>query len=147
MDDEASSIADVERSMVAIRRLQNRRALAGLSGAPDPWLTAVVDVVEENETCTVGAVATALSVDQPRASRLVARAVEAGLVCRMADQADARRTLLELTAEGRAHAETVHAFRRATFGRAMADWPADRQAQFAALLADFVASYTALVKQ
>src|SRR5438034_8624164 len=102
MSTDNQAVADVERAMVAIRRLQAKRALSGtIRSTIDPAVIAVVDVVEEcadaDRPCTVNAVAQALSVDQPRASRLVARAVEAALVIRRADQADGRRALLELT--------------------------------------------------
>ncbi|PPK68054.1 MarR family winged helix-turn-helix transcriptional regulator [Actinokineospora auranticolor] len=141
-------VALVERAMVAIRRLQARRALGALSGRDHtPAATAVVDVVEDQEPCTVGAVAAALAVDQPRASRLVAAAVEAGLVERRADQSDGRRTLLALTRAGRAHADEVHRFRQGVFAEAMADWPPDKRAAFAGMLTDFVDAYTALVRR
>ncbi|GLZ37432.1 MarR family transcriptional regulator [Actinokineospora sp. NBRC 105648] len=146
MDD----IAVVAKAMVAIRRLQTRRTLAGLGARRgqdhDPVITAVVDAVEERQPCSVGAVAAALSVDQPRASRLVARAVEAGVVERRADQADGRRILLVLTESGRAHAEAVHAFRHTVFAEALADWTPRRRALFAGMLVDFVDSYAALTE-
>lgn len=137
------SVRAVEQAMVAIRRLQARRTLARLGGAVDPVITGVVDVVEEHgEACTVSAVADALGVDQPRASRLVARAVEAGVVAREADQADGRRANLVLTAAGRDHADRVHSLRRTVFGEAMAGWSDRDAAAFARLLGEFVESYS-----
>jgi DNA-binding MarR family transcriptional regulator len=138
----------VERAMVAIRRRQSRRALARLAGGAsgpgdDTAPVAVLDVVEEHEDagrpCPVTAVAERLGVDLPRASRLVARAVEDGLLRRRADQRDGRRSLLALTPAGRARLEEVHGFRRTVFGQAMAEWSDAERRQFARLLTAFVA--------
>src|SRR5829696_8284699 len=89
--------------MVTIRRSQTRRALTRLAeGRNDTDDTDVVggsavdvlDAIEAAEQAgtpaTVSGVASALNVDQPRGSKLVAAAVEAGLVRREADQADVR---------------------------------------------------------
>jgi len=150
----------VERAMVAIRRSQNRRTLARLAAARqgarpgDGRGTAaggagrasvdVLDVIEEAEEtggrATVTSVAAALNIDQPRASKLVAAAVAAGLVRREADQADGRRALLVRTPAGRRLSAQVHAFRRQVFGEAMAGWPAADRAEFARLLSRFVES-------
>jgi DNA-binding MarR family transcriptional regulator len=147
MNDDAEAIAAVERAMVEIRRLQQRRTLARL-GQVDPNLTAVVDAVEQNpEDATVSSVGTALGVDQPRASRLVARAVEAGLVTRTADQHDGRRALLTLTKRGLEHATRVHRFRQAIFADAMAGWTPRQITTFARLLTRFVDSYTELTER
>jgi DNA-binding MarR family transcriptional regulator len=87
---------------------------------------------------TVGGVALALGVDQPRASRLVAEAVASGLVSREADAADGRRSVLALTAAGRRWQEAAAQHRRAELDAVMTGWPdADRQA-FARLLSAFV---------
>ena len=83
-------IETIERSMIALRRSQRRRTLARLSGALPNAAVEVIDVIEAaelaGEPATVSAVADALNIDQPRASKLVAAAVAAGLVERRADQ-------------------------------------------------------------
>ncbi|HET9142138.1 helix-turn-helix domain-containing protein [Actinophytocola sp.] len=149
MSERVADVAAVERAMVEIRRLQQRRTLARVSqqrsgDRVDPTLTAVVDAVERHQPATVSGIAAALGVDQPRASRLVARAVEAGLVERRADQEDGRRTLLRLTRTGTRHAGRVHEFRQSMFAEAMADWSPGQVATFARLLTRFVDSYAAL---
>jgi len=104
----------------------------------------VLDIIEEAEEAggraTVTSVAAALDIDQPRASKLVAAAVTAGLVRREADQADGRRALLVRTPAGRHLSAQAHAFRRQVFGEAMADWPAADRTEFARLLTRFVDS-------
>jgi DNA-binding MarR family transcriptional regulator len=145
---QSNDVATVEAAMVAIRRRQSRKTLARQSAggdvpARDLAMVAVLDVVEEAEhagrAATVGSVATALDVDQPRASKLVAAAIDAGLLRREADQSDGRRALLRITAAGKAHLARTHRFRRQAFAEAMRDWsPAERR-QFAELLTRFVA--------
>lgn len=111
-----------------------------------PALYRVVDVVDEaigeQRAITVGGVAEALGVDQPRASRLVADAVAAGLVRRQADAADGRRSVLALTAAGRRLQAVAAQRRRGDLAAVMADWPdVDREA-FARLLSAFVARWS-----
>lgn len=156
MSADPEDVAAVERALVRIRRLQQRRTLARISEQRtgtrvDPTLTAVVDAVEQHAAlgspCTVSSIAEALAVDQPRASRLVARAVEEGLVARTPDQSDGRRLLLALTASGAGHAARVHRFRQAVAAEAMADWSPRQAATFARLLTRFVDSFAALAAQ
>jgi DNA-binding MarR family transcriptional regulator len=138
-------VAAVERAMVAIRRSQSRRTLARRAGAVTTSGTEVLDVVEEAEErgqpATVTSVAAALNLDQPRASKLVATAVEAGLVRREADQKDGRRALLVRTPEGQRLSAEIHAFRQQAIGAAIEDWPDGERAEFARLLTKFVTSF------
>ena len=141
-----SDVAAVERAMVAIRRSQTRRTLARLAereGRSTSGSTFdVLDVVEAAEQAgapaSVSSLAAALPIDQPRASKLVAAAVEAGLVRREADQTDGRRALLVRTEAGRAATDEVHRFRGSIFAAAMADWSDADRADFARLLTRFV---------
>ncbi|TCC11866.1 MarR family winged helix-turn-helix transcriptional regulator [Kribbella soli] len=137
--DKRDPVAEVEAAMIAIRRRQTRRTFAVQSGGPDP-VQEVLDAIEAAEPDPVGVngVATALGVDQPRASKLVAAAVTAGLVRREADQADGRRTNLVLTPAGRAQLETVHTHRRTHFAAAMSEWTPEERTAFASLLTRFL---------
>ena len=160
-------IEAVERAMVALRRSQSRRTLARLAAARQPAgpggdrgtaaataasgvgaevLDAVEEAEEEGRPATVTSVAIALGIDQPRASKLVAAAVAAGLVRREADQADGRRALLVRTPAGRRLSAEVHAFRRQVADQAMAGWPAGDRAEFARLLTRFVESLSAVTR-
>lgn len=147
MDDEqAEQIAAVERALVAMRRSQSRRALGHLARqgrdlGVELGVFGALDAVEEG-AATVTEVARALSVDQPRASRLATQAVRAGLLVRKADQDDGRRALLRLTARGRGLLDRVHRFRQDRAARAMADWTQAERAAFAELLPRFVAAFT-----
>lgn len=135
--------------MVAIRRRQQRRTLAGQALGQDGAratvaITEVLDVVEEDAAegrrTSVTELGRILGVDQPRASKLVNLAVDAGLLQRVADPADARRSLLQLTAAGLAHLEQIHEFRRSVFAAAMDSWTDDERATFATLLTRFVSA-------
>lgn len=137
--DSVDPVGVVEAAMVAIRRRQSRRTLAVESGGADP-VQDVLDAIEgaAPEPLGVNGVAAALGVDQPRASKLTAAAVAAGLVRREADQTDGRRTNLVLTPAGQARLDLVHTHRRSRFAAAMNDWTPEEQATFATLLTRFV---------
>jgi DNA-binding MarR family transcriptional regulator len=145
---EDEPVKAVERAMVAIRRSQTRRALTrlaeGRDDADDAGVvggSAAIEATEQAGTpVTVSSVGAALNVDQPRASKLVAAAVQAGLVRREADQADGRRTLLVRTERGTTLSEELHQFRRSIFATAMSDWTDADRAAFARLLTRFVES-------
>ncbi|WP_249934618.1 MarR family winged helix-turn-helix transcriptional regulator, partial [Microbacterium ulmi] len=84
---------------------------------------------------SVGEVAEAVGVDQPRASRLVQQAVDLGLARREADPDDARRTRIVLTDDGAAHVRRFHGDRRATLASALEGFTDDERAELARLLA------------
>ena len=139
--DRDDTLVAIERAMIAIRRSQTRRALSRLLPQGEQTAFEVLDALEElGRPGTVGEVGSALGVDQPRASRLVARAVDQGLVARQADQRDGRRTLLALTERGVSHLAAAHRVRREAFAGAMAGWPAADRAAFARLLTSFTAA-------
>ncbi|WP_206752043.1 MarR family winged helix-turn-helix transcriptional regulator [Kribbella antiqua] len=137
--DKPDPVAAVETAMITIRRRQTRRTFAVQAGGPDP-VQEVLDAIEaaEPDALGVNGVAAALGVDQPRASKLVAAAVTAGLVRREADQQDGRRTTLVLTADGRRQLDWVHTYRRERFAAAMDGWTDDERQTFADLLTRFL---------
>ncbi|MFC5995290.1 MarR family winged helix-turn-helix transcriptional regulator [Pseudonocardia hispaniensis] len=139
----SDAVGQIEAAMVAVRRRQTRRTLAREAGAADDAVQQVLDAIEEAEqdgrNLGVTALAAALGVDQPRASKLAAGAVEAGLVRREAEQHDGRRSRLELTAAGRERLAAVHRHRRARFAAAMDGWTPAERMEFARLLTRFVA--------
>jgi DNA-binding MarR family transcriptional regulator len=79
-----------------------------------------------------------LAIDPSRASRVVAAAVAAGYVQRVATAADGRRIGLVLTDAGRALAATTRASRAAWLGEAMAEWTVEDRHRFATLFTRFV---------
>ncbi|AVH22357.1 winged helix-turn-helix transcriptional regulator [Nocardia cyriacigeorgica] len=133
-----NDVERVERAMVEIRRRQTRRTLAP-GGEPAGQAFDVLDVVGAATDPTVSTVAEALAVDRPRASRLVAAAVDAGYIERIADQSDGRRSLLAVTPAGRAVLRSAHQRRIDAFDSAMHNWTDADRARFADLLTRFVA--------
>lgn len=139
--------------MISIRRRQSRRGLGSHSvqesGRPvDVNLLSVVDAVEEgqehpHQEVTVGVVADRLGIDPSRASRVVAGAVEAGYVRRVASQGDGRRICLELTDVGHKVVAEAHRTRQEFYQRLIDDWPANDQAEFARLLTNFTSALAA----
>lgn len=83
---------------------------------------------------TVGEIADAVGVDQPRASRLVQQAVEAGLVRREADPDDARRTRVAATDAGRAIVRGFRGERRDAIDSALGGFTDAERAELARLL-------------
>ena len=143
-------IETIEQSMIALRRSQRRRTLARLSGALPDATAEVIDVIEAAELAgqpaNVSTVADALNTDQPRASKLVAAAVEAGLVERRADQADGRRSLLARTPAGVEVTEQVHSFRRRLISSALSSWDNSDVSDFARLLNRFITDFASATR-
>lgn len=90
---------------------------------------------------TVSEIAGAVGVDQPRASRLVAEAVDRNLVRREIDPRDARRAVVELTSGGRSFLRSAHESRRSAVETALDGFTASERSQFAGLLERFVAAW------
>ena len=138
----------VERSMIVIRRQQSRRVLTENTrqqGFSASLITTaeILDDIDESRVVgrdrTVTGIAHRLRMDQPRVSRLVAEAITHGLLERVADQGDGRRSLLALTALGDTVLEGIRRNRQFLYHQAMADWSADERSTFADLLSRFVA--------
>jgi len=89
----------------------------------------------------VGLVAERLGIDPSRASRMVATAIDAGYVERVASQSDGRRITLRLTESGHAFEDAMQRFRQAQFARAMVDWSDREREQFGRLLLKFTAGW------
>lgn len=132
-------MGNIRRSMA--RRELMRMAMRDLELDLDPGVFDVMSIVEScsgsEREVTVGTVAERLNVDPSRASRIVADAVEAGVVRRVASQADARRICIELTESGRRHALAVRKYKWRRFADALGDWPEDELVEFARLFAKF----------
>ncbi len=99
-------------------------------------------VLAQHGASSVSQIAAAIGVDQPRASRLVQAAVDAGQVRRDVDPSDARRSILVITDSGRAALSALLDHRRTAIERALADFtPAERE-QFAELFTRFAQAWS-----
>lgn len=83
---------------------------------------------------TVGEIAEAVSVDQPRASRLVQQGVDHELVRREADPDDARRSRIALTERGRSIVRDFTGDRREAIDAALAGFTDEERDDLARLL-------------
>lgn len=85
----------------------------------------------------VGTVADRLAIDPSRASRLVSEMVDRGFARRAVSQADARRTIIELTAQGEAVVDAVRAYKYLILGDFLGTWSSEDIAAFVPLLKRF----------
>lgn len=99
---------------------------------------------DETAALTVTEAAATLDVDQPRASRLAAQAIDAGLVRREADQRDGRRSRLVPTRQGHEALDRIRAFRQRVVAEATSGWTQADRAALASLLSRFVRDLTAV---
>ncbi|MEN2741731.1 MarR family transcriptional regulator [Microbacterium sp. X-17] len=104
-------------------------------------LEALAAADAEGRQLSVSSLATAIGVDQPRASRLVQEGVERGLVRRVPDPSDARRALIQLTTAGRAQLGEVQDHRRSAVETALASFTPEEARTFAELFARFVQAW------
>lgn len=90
---------------------------------------------------SVGEIADAVGVDQPRASRLVQQAVQLDLVRREADPDDARRTRVALTDAGTRLVRGFRGERREAIDAALSGFTEAERAELARLLAKLADSW------
>lgn len=90
---------------------------------------------------SVSEIADVIGVDQPRASRLVQAAVAEGHVRREANEADARRTDIVLTDQGRTVITKFRGARTDAVATALDGFTPEERAQLAALLSKLAASW------
>jgi DNA-binding MarR family transcriptional regulator len=145
-----SAEATVERALVRIRRDQQARRLqqrAAEDGAPKATAANAarfryLDALEgEADGRTISAVAEAIDVDRPRASRLTAELLADGLVERRPDPDDSRYALIRLTPEGGELVTEAREHRRRNVAAALAGFTPAEARTFADLLERFVEAW------
>lgn len=149
-----SGIEAISDAMSRMRLMIGRRILGRLiisKSAPDLDLSHL-DVIEavkrstaESEA-TVGAVADLMRVDHSRASRLIADLVQRGILRRTVSQADARRTVVELTEEGEAFKRDMQAVKHQVLEGVVANWSKQDVDHFARLFPRFVDEFEVTVR-
>ena len=142
----AQATIDIDAVMTQIRRSMDKRDLGRLAlrNLALPIDLADLDILSALDGCsaysgeaTVGFVAERLNVDPSRASRIVADAVDKGIVRRVASQSDSRRIVLELTETGRAHALAIRKYKWKVFSDALDQWSEEDLVTFARLFSRF----------
>lgn len=130
----------------AMRRELGHRALLdlkiGIDLAQLDVLVAIEAPVDEfgdtaNGETMVASVAERLAIDPSRASRVVSEMVAMGYARRAVSQADARRTIIELTPAGRTVVEAVRAYKFLIMGDFLSSWDTDDLQTFVPLLRKF----------
>ncbi|WP_067544286.1 MarR family winged helix-turn-helix transcriptional regulator [Nocardia crassostreae] len=115
--------------------------------AKDLSRTLVLNLVLEHSKdteVTVGMVAELLGVDPSVASRMVSDNIKAGYLVRAASQQDGRRTVLELSADGRDLMTRFRKHQRDAFDYITADWSEQDRLEFARLMLQYVDSLAGL---
>lgn len=121
-------------------RFWSRRWARGIADdrPSPPRHVLVVDAVDARLRAgleaTVGDVAAQLGLDRSGASRMVAVAIDEGYLERRRGPSDARRSPVDLTADGRALLEASHRWQRETFLELTAAWSASDRSRFAGYL-------------
>src|SRR5258708_3281124 len=93
-----------------------------------------IDASRAKGSAAIGDVAVELGLDRSNASRMLAAAVDAGLVMKTVSPADGRRTELRATASGGELLASARAWQQYTFTQLVADWPAQDARRFAGYL-------------
>lgn len=96
-----------------------------------------MDPAEAPGETMVATVAERVNIDPSRASRLVSDMVDQGYARRAVSQADARRTIIELTERGQAVVEAVRAYKFLVMGDFLGEWSAEDLTMFVPLLKRF----------
>jgi DNA-binding MarR family transcriptional regulator len=142
-----ADLARIDAALLGLRHLwagPPARRAAGADGVEMSTVWIVDALVRAAEAgapgLTVGDLAAALDVAHSTASRLVDRAVAAGMVERGRSAHDGRAVTCVLTPAGRALAAESHAFRLAYLHALTADWTPGERATFADLLGRFAAA-------
>ena len=146
----ATAVMDIDRVIQQWRRRAMKRELGtkalqdlkiGLDLAQFDVLAVIVgqetDADRQSDEVMVSTVAERLSIDPSRASRLVSELVELGYARRAVSQADARRTIIELTGRGQAVVDAVKAYKFLIMGDFLAEWSEAELAAFIPLLQRF----------
>ena len=143
----ATAVMEIDALLQQWRRRAMKRelantALADLKVGIDLAQFDVLAVVEAptgeatGETM-VATVAERLAIDPSRASRLVSEMVEKGFARRAVSQADARRTIIELTDQGRSVVDAVRAYKFLIMGEFLGAWDKAELETFVPMLKRF----------
>ena len=136
-------LARVDQAMLRLRRMWDApRGIAHEGGVVEgSTLLVCLAVADTAGAVGVAEVADALGVAPSTASRLVARAAEAGMVTREVSTTDPRRAALELTATGTRLVEASRRYRATRLARLLVDWPSRDIAALADLLTRFADAF------
>ena len=134
------ALARIDSALMNLRHLWHgpaSRQPAGEGAVELSTIWVVEALSRTGDGLTITELASALDVAQSTGSRLVERAVAAGMIERGASATDGRRVVLRPTPAGRGLAVAARAFRADYLRRLTEDWTEPERASFAGLLARF----------
>ncbi|MDE3085802.1 MAG: MarR family transcriptional regulator [Acidobacteriota bacterium] len=135
----ASALVSVARAMTQVRVHETLCRQAGVD--VDRLGAAVLfKLVSEGGEVRVTELAYRLAIDAPAVTRKVQQLERAGLVRRQGDPADARASLLDVTAAGRRTIERLQRAQAEWMGERLAGWSAADRAELARLLQQLAAT-------
>ncbi|HEY9839660.1 MAG: MarR family winged helix-turn-helix transcriptional regulator [Candidatus Sericytochromatia bacterium] len=102
---------------------------------------------DSDQEMTVGDLARQLGIDPSTASRLVAQALKAGYVARLASQRDGRAVVMALTPEGSRLATQARAWQRKIFEQLTQEWSPGERQDFARLFVRFTSAVAASCRE
>jgi DNA-binding MarR family transcriptional regulator len=140
MATDSNSLESLERELVTMaRRLRGLQRALAEEAHPDlePAQYALLNHVEDLAPVRMADLVAALEVDKGPVSRACARLEEQGLLRRAADKADARATLLTLTAAGKRKLASARKKRNKQLGDLLADWSPNQVKTFSSQVAKF----------
>ena len=145
-------VEDIRGSLVALRRLFQRKELAELWSAAfgrradldytELRLLDAVRSVSPADGATVGEIAIRLGIPPSRASRQVASAVERGMLERHAAADDGRKVVVRVTRKGEQQQARGSDLTRARIGLALEGWSVEDRRRFARLFTRFTEGIT-----
>ncbi len=122
-------------ALFRVVRYWSRRWAPGSAGDDVPvahvLVLEAVDAAAARGSVAVSDVAVELGLDRSNASRMLADAVDAGLVTKTVDPADARRTELRITGAGRRLLDQARDWQQAVFEHLVGSWPVQEADAFA----------------
>ena len=123
----------------ALHRLQldDRLDLAQLDVLMAIWAPSKEFRCKAGQETMVATVAERLAIDPSRASRLISDVIAKGLARRAVSQQDARRTIVELTEDGKSIVRAVRRYKFLLMGDFLSGWTEEERDIFLPLLARF----------
>ncbi len=146
---QASDIAAISETMVRMRMLTGRRIITRLALDQlgiDLELThadviKTVKWIAKDGEVTVGAIAETMRIDPSRSSRLVSELVEQGMLRRAVSQADARRSVVELTEKAGDYFRAAERAKYDVIRTITSGWSKEDVALFARLFERFITEF------
>lgn len=132
-----------QASRQMVRELGFMQATLAGTDYPPSAVHALLEI-GQGHALTAGDLVTLLGLEKSSVSRLVRKLVEAGEICELAHEQDARSKKLQLSARGRQTLEGIDHFAQAQVAAALAHLTAEQQRSASAGIADYARALRAV---